>query len=76
MSRFHAVYDKLYQALDNVPYEQLGISDEVKEQVIKFSPPFIKASNLFLVRSTALSLLAIFCFWFLERLKVHPVMKM
>lgn len=33
MSRFHAVYDKLYQALDNVPYEQLGISDEVKEQV-------------------------------------------
>ncbi|XP_031250452.1 U-box domain-containing protein 15-like [Pistacia vera] len=33
MCRFHAVYDKLYQALDDVPYEELGISVEVKEQV-------------------------------------------
>lgn len=32
--RFHAVYDKLSQALDDLPYNDLGISDEVKEQVI------------------------------------------
>lgn len=34
MSRFHAVYDKLNRALDEMPYEQLGISEEVKEQVM------------------------------------------
>ncbi|KAK6946527.1 Armadillo [Dillenia turbinata] len=33
MCRFHAVYDKLYQALDALPYDELGISEEVKEQV-------------------------------------------
>lgn len=33
-SRFHAVYDKLNQALDEVPLDQLQISVEVKEQVI------------------------------------------
>jgi hypothetical protein len=33
MSRFHAVYDKLNQALDGMPYDELGISVEVKEQV-------------------------------------------
>ncbi|CAL5321546.1 unnamed protein product [Camellia sinensis] len=33
MSRFHGVYDKLNQALDGMPYEKLGISEEVKEQV-------------------------------------------
>lgn len=38
MSRFHAVYDKLNLALDDFPYDQLGISDEVKEQVISFPP--------------------------------------
>ncbi|GLT63210.1 hypothetical protein SLA2020_357890 [Shorea laevis] len=32
-SRFHAVYDKLNQALDEVPLDQLQISVEVKEQV-------------------------------------------
>ncbi|RVW48217.1 U-box domain-containing protein 15 [Vitis vinifera] len=26
--RFHAVYDKLNQALDDLPYNDLGISDE------------------------------------------------
>ncbi|GAA0150207.1 ubiquitin-protein ligase [Lithospermum erythrorhizon] len=31
--RFHAVYDKLYEALEDMPYEELGISEEVKEQV-------------------------------------------
>uniref|UniRef100_A0A5B7AI49 RING-type E3 ubiquitin transferase n=1 Tax=Davidia involucrata TaxID=16924 RepID=A0A5B7AI49_DAVIN len=30
--RFHSVYDKLSQALDGMPYDELGISDEVKEQ--------------------------------------------
>lgn len=38
MVRFHAVYDKLSQALEDFPYVELGISDEVKEQVI--SSPF------------------------------------
>jgi hypothetical protein len=33
MSRFHAVYDKLNQALEGMPYDELGISVEVKEQV-------------------------------------------
>ncbi|KAK7243306.1 hypothetical protein RIF29_38099 [Crotalaria pallida] len=33
MIRFHSVYDKLSQAFDNVPCDQLGISDEVQEQV-------------------------------------------
>ncbi|KAJ6671804.1 U BOX DOMAIN-CONTAINING [Salix viminalis] len=32
MSSFHAVYDKLNQALDDLPYDELGISVEVKEQ--------------------------------------------
>ncbi|KAA8537410.1 hypothetical protein F0562_026903 [Nyssa sinensis] len=31
--RFHSVYDKLSQGLDGMPYDELGISDEVKEQV-------------------------------------------
>ncbi|KAK0582616.1 hypothetical protein LWI29_027673 [Acer saccharum] len=33
MGRFHAVYDKLNQALDDVSYNELGVSVEVKEQV-------------------------------------------
>ncbi|XP_057966320.1 U-box domain-containing protein 15 [Malania oleifera] len=33
MIRFHAVYDKLNQALDDIPYDEIGISVEVKEQV-------------------------------------------
>lgn len=33
MSRFHEVYDKINQALNELPYENLGISEEVKEQV-------------------------------------------
>ncbi|CAL9084050.1 unnamed protein product [Musa textilis] len=33
MVRFHMVYEKLNHALDGMPYEELGISDEVKEQV-------------------------------------------
>ncbi|XP_021902543.1 U-box domain-containing protein 15 [Carica papaya] len=33
MIRFHAVYEKLSQALGGIPFDDLGISDEVKEQV-------------------------------------------
>ena len=33
MSSFHAVYEKLNQALDDLPYDEIGISVEVKEQV-------------------------------------------
>lgn len=37
--RYHSVYEKLSQALDGMPCEELGISDEEKEQV---------SSNIFL----------------------------
>lgn len=33
MIRFQNVYDKLSQAFNGVPCDELGISDEVKEQV-------------------------------------------
>ncbi|MBA0607697.1 hypothetical protein Godav_019964 [Gossypium davidsonii] len=33
MCRFHAVYYKINQALDNIPFDKLGVSIEVKEQV-------------------------------------------
>ncbi|XP_042507907.1 U-box domain-containing protein 15-like [Macadamia integrifolia] len=33
MGRFRATYDKINQALEGMPYEELGISDEVREQV-------------------------------------------
>ncbi|OVA00605.1 Armadillo [Macleaya cordata] len=33
MVRFHGAYDKINQALDGMPFEELEISDEVKEQV-------------------------------------------
>lgn len=33
MARFHAVYDKLNRAMDAMPYDEFGISVEVKEQV-------------------------------------------
>ncbi|KAF3789690.1 U-box domain-containing protein 15 [Nymphaea thermarum] len=32
-ARFLAVYERLNRALDAIPYDELGISDEVKEQV-------------------------------------------
>ncbi|XP_072968452.1 U-box domain-containing protein 15 [Typha angustifolia] len=32
-ARFRAIYDKVNQALDGMPYDDLGVSDEVKEQV-------------------------------------------
>ncbi|XP_043711831.1 U-box domain-containing protein 15-like [Telopea speciosissima] len=33
MGRFRATYEKITQALEAVPYDELGISDEVREQV-------------------------------------------
>ncbi|XP_071697315.1 U-box domain-containing protein 15 [Rutidosis leptorrhynchoides] len=33
MSRFHCVYNKLNEALDGLMYQQLGISEEVQEQI-------------------------------------------
>lgn len=33
MVRFHYVYEKMNSALEGMPYDQLGISEEVKEQV-------------------------------------------
>ena len=39
MSSFHAVYDHLNQALDDLQYDELGISVEVKEQVSPPPPP-------------------------------------
>ncbi|KAG9443126.1 hypothetical protein H6P81_018980 [Aristolochia fimbriata] len=33
MTRFHAIYDKLRQALEIMPYDEMDISDEVKEQM-------------------------------------------
>lgn len=33
MVRFHGAYDKINHALDGMPFEELEISDEVKEQV-------------------------------------------
>ncbi|KAK6939078.1 Armadillo [Dillenia turbinata] len=34
MVRFHAVHDKLAQALDGLPFDEIGVSDEVKEQLL------------------------------------------
>jgi hypothetical protein len=33
LGRFHIVYEKMNSALDGMPYEELGMSDEVMEQV-------------------------------------------
>ncbi|KAF5934897.1 hypothetical protein HYC85_026026 [Camellia sinensis] len=33
MIRFHSVYEKLNQALEGIPYTEIGISEKVKEQV-------------------------------------------
>lgn len=37
MVRFRSVYEKISQALEEIPYDQLGVSEEVKEQVIFLS---------------------------------------
>lgn len=33
MARFHNVNQKLSEALEDLPYEELGVSDEAKEEV-------------------------------------------
>ncbi|XP_022895384.1 U-box domain-containing protein 15-like [Olea europaea var. sylvestris] len=33
MVRFHSVYEKINQAVEEMPYDELGISDEEKEQI-------------------------------------------
>ncbi|CAA0834929.1 U-box domain-containing protein 15 [Striga hermonthica] len=35
MVRFHGVYENISQAVEGMPYEELGISDEEKEQVVE-----------------------------------------
>ncbi|PPS16410.1 hypothetical protein GOBAR_AA04231 [Gossypium barbadense] len=63
LSRFHGVYDKLNQALDGMPYDELGVSVEVKEQV-NFHPFLL---FLFLSTQNLLSLFffssSFFCFY-------------
>lgn len=36
MIRFKSVYDKISQALDGMPNDEIGLSEEVKEQVNLF----------------------------------------
>lgn len=48
-SRFHGVYDKINQALNQMPYDNLGISEEVKEQVIVFFLLPFSASTYLLI---------------------------
>nr|XP_043634931.1 U-box domain-containing protein 15-like [Erigeron canadensis] len=33
VTRFHTVYDKMIQAMDGFPYKEIGISEEVNEQI-------------------------------------------
>jgi hypothetical protein len=53
LGRFRAVYDKMNLALDEMPYSQIGISDEVKEQVHPLSL-FLGYVCLFLLLSLSL----------------------
>lgn len=45
MIRFHSVYEKLIKSLDNFPYAELSISDEVKEQVELFQSQLKRAKR-------------------------------
>lgn len=47
MIRFHSVYEKLNQALDGMPYTEIGISEEVKEQVCLFPPLLVFSGSKF-----------------------------
>lgn len=47
MIRFHSVYEKLNQALDGMPYTDIGISEEVKEQVCLFPPLLVFSGSKF-----------------------------
>jgi len=35
LAKFRSVYEKMHSALDGMPYAELAISDEVKEQVCR-----------------------------------------
>ncbi|KAL3514864.1 hypothetical protein ACH5RR_027581 [Cinchona calisaya] len=45
MGRFHSVYTKISEALDGMPYEEPGISDEEKEQVELLRTQIRRAKN-------------------------------
>ncbi|GKV48327.1 hypothetical protein SLEP1_g55151 [Rubroshorea leprosula] len=45
MIRFHSVYEKLSHSLDSLPCAELGISDEVKEQVELFQSQLRRAKR-------------------------------
>lgn len=47
--RFHSVYDKISQALKGMPYDELGISDEEKEQVDFTNLEFITSMQVLLL---------------------------
>ena len=47
LARFQAVYENMNLALDGMPYSEIGISDEVKEQVTKSSSIFFKKRAFF-----------------------------
>lgn len=49
MIRFHSVYEKISQALDGMPYAEVGISEEVKEQVGGFLPDCSDSRHLVFV---------------------------
>jgi len=51
MGTFQKVYERLGQAFGAVPCEELGISDEVKEQVYVLSVSHIFPSEKFLFSS-------------------------
>lgn len=52
MGKFDAVYDKLSQALDDMPYVELGISIEVKEQVSSFPFELLAIFYIVIVQPT------------------------
>lgn len=51
MARFHGVYDKLKEALDGIPYDELGVSVELKEQVDFFTFSLNETSDSLFVYS-------------------------
>jgi len=60
LARFQAVYENMNLALDGMPYSEIGISDEVKEQVTKSSSIFFLRREFFL--ST---------FWLINHVMIH-----
>lgn len=47
MVRFHVVYESINQAVEGMPYEELGISEEEKEQVDKHLHPKLSSNGKF-----------------------------